>query len=176
MTATERVSTVVQNAPAEGKLAALITAIKHEVADALEGANLPPDNRSRLAAVFPDLEANTGRLHEAYNGKPGEAYSGEKDTSANRPGVQTHASLPNDPTSRALRAAGAAPGGTGASLDTDRVADRFSEPAADAQSFQGSAATATEAKPVKSGEAQLNADADKGDKKADSEKEADDKK
>lgn len=48
----------------EDRIAAMITDLKHQLADALSGTKLPPDVEARLAAIFPHLEENNGKLTE----------------------------------------------------------------------------------------------------------------
>lgn len=44
---------------------ALIVNLKHQVAEALASAKLPPEAAAKLALIFPDLEANTASLAAA---------------------------------------------------------------------------------------------------------------
>lgn len=46
----------------EASVAAMVTDLKSQLADALSGTKLPPDVEARLAAIFPTLEANNDKL------------------------------------------------------------------------------------------------------------------
>lgn len=46
----------------EASVAAMVTDLKGQLADALSGTKLPADVEARLAAIFPTLEANNDRL------------------------------------------------------------------------------------------------------------------
>lgn len=43
----------------------LLTSIKHELADALQGESLSSGAKAKLSAIFPSLEANTGEISDA---------------------------------------------------------------------------------------------------------------
>lgn len=66
MTSLERIeAAVAKQTTLEDSALALITDLKHQVADALSGTRLPPDVEARLAAIFPTLEANNDRVTAA---------------------------------------------------------------------------------------------------------------
>lgn len=46
----------------EASIAAMVTDLKNQLADALSGTKLPPEVEARLAAIFPTLEANNDKL------------------------------------------------------------------------------------------------------------------
>lgn len=46
-------------------IAALLTSIKHQLADALRGENLSQGAKDKLAAIMPALEANTTEISDA---------------------------------------------------------------------------------------------------------------
>lgn len=66
MTSLDRIeAAVAKQTTLEDSALALITDLKHQVADALAGAKLPPDVEARLAAIFPVLEGNNDRVAAA---------------------------------------------------------------------------------------------------------------
>jgi hypothetical protein len=48
-------------------VAALLSDIKHKLADALAGESLSPAAKTKLAAIMPQLEANTTEITDAIN-------------------------------------------------------------------------------------------------------------
>lgn len=48
-------------------VAALLSSIKHQLADALQGEKLSPAAQAKLAAIMPALETNTAEITDAIN-------------------------------------------------------------------------------------------------------------
>lgn len=51
-------------------LKAFIAGLKGQIADALAGAKLSAEHEAKLAAIFPDLEANTDAITQAITTQP----------------------------------------------------------------------------------------------------------
>lgn len=48
-------------------IAALIGGLRQQLADALSGANLPPEVQAKVDAIFTAAEANKGKIDDALN-------------------------------------------------------------------------------------------------------------